>query len=96
MADVPESFQFETSDQLLEYLREHTDDIDSVVIPVQEGITFVGPQGQQMPMKNIGAILNRCAGGPLVIHREDAAMLINDGVLQRLRIKCILDPLPRP
>ena len=93
MDEEPENYEFATREEILAYLREHCDDIDSVVIPVQPGIDIAGPDGQRRRVMNVGAILKTCGGGRKAIHREDAAMLINDGVLQRLKIKCVLDPL---
>jgi hypothetical protein len=93
MTDIPENQRFESDEELLAFLRERTDDIEAVIIPVQEGVEFVGPQGQRVRMPNVGAILQMCSGEQASLHREDAEMLINDGVLQRLRIKCVLDTL---
>ncbi len=96
MDDQPKNKQFASSEELLRFLRERCDDIDSVVIPVQEGVTQLGPEGQRNTITGVGAIIRLCDGSLNTIHRHDAEMLINDGVLQRLRIKCVLDPLKNP
>jgi hypothetical protein len=77
----------------LAYLREHTDDIDLVSIPVQQGAAFGGPGGHKIQMAGVGAVLKTCSGRRLAISRDDAEVLINDGVLQRLKIRCKLDTL---
>ena len=96
MANRPEDREFKSEGELLEYLREHVDDIENVVIPVQEGIDFISPSGQRDRRKHVGAWIKLCSGGSLAIRREDAAMLITDGVLQRMKIKCVLDTLKEP
>ena len=96
MAKRPEDREFKSDSELLEYLREHVEDIENVVIPVQEGIDFISPSGQRDRRKRVGAWIKLRSGGSLAIHREDAAMLINDGVLQRMKIKCVLDTLKEP
>lgn len=90
----PRDRQFSSSEELLAYLRENVDDIERVVIPVQEAVQVVGPDGRRHSVvRGIGALIRLCSGRECCISRQDAAMLINDGVLQRLRIKCVLDPL---
>ncbi len=93
MDEQPHHSEFQSSEDLLEFLREHSDDIDSVVIPVQHSVEFHGPAGQRLNTTKVGAVLKLCSGRLQLISREDAAMLINDGVLQRMKIKCVLDPL---
>lgn len=96
MSEKPEDRMFNTSEELLQYLREHSDDIEGVTIPVLEGVDFVNQRdGQRIRRTNVGAIVEVVSGRSFVISREDAEMLINDGVLQRMRIKCVLSPLPK-
>ena len=97
MSEEREDKQFKTSEQLLQFLKEKLDDIDSVVIPVQESVQVRDAQGRPKHVANgVGALIRLCDGHSMMISRDDAAMLINDGVLQRLKIKCVLDPLKRP
>ena len=96
MPELPEEHHFASLEGLLAYLREHTDDIDSIVIPIHDGVMFVGPKGDKLNMPGVGAILKFCSGRTKVIHREAAEALINDGVLQRSKIKCMLDTLIPP
>ncbi len=85
--------EFQSSEDLLEFLREHSDDIDIVIIPVQTIVEFRSPTGKRLKANKVGAVLKMCSGRSQVINRDDDAMLINDGVLQRMKIKCVLDPL---
>jgi hypothetical protein len=84
---------FESSELLFQYFRDHADDVESVIIPVQDGMMLVGPQGQQHYAKGCGAMIKMVDGTSRLIHREEAETLINDGLLQRLRVKCKLFPL---
>lgn len=94
MSGHPKDERFSSSEELMKYLRERVDDIDSVVIPVQEEVQVTGP-GWSERWRNIGAIIKMCDGTKRGISRDDAATLINDGVLQRMRIKCVVDPMNR-
>src|SRR5436190_16967655 len=94
MSDQPESGRFETSEQLLRYLKDKVDDIDSILIPIQEKLQITDANGRPKQVaKNMGAWIKLCDGRSIMISRDDAAMLINDGILQRLKIKCVLDTL---
>lgn len=86
MADQPRSRTFESDQDLLDFLVEHADDIDEVVIPVQEGLEMRGPNGERVAYPNAGAWIKLCTGGGATIHRETAERFINQGVLQRMEI----------
>ena len=90
-----DSFKFQSSEALLKYLREQLDDIEGVVIPVQEGVAFTNLEGRTIQQRNVGAVIKLCSGEWIAVHRNDAAMLINDGVLQRMKIKCSLETLKK-
>lgn len=94
MSDKRRDQRFESSDELLAYLREHTDDIEKVVIPIQPAVELRDAAGNRVAARRAaGAWLQLCGGDSILLSREDAAMLINDGVLQRMNIKCVLDTL---
>ena len=92
--DKPEKRQFKAPQDLLQYLREKADDIDCVQIPVDVNpVRFSSADGAQVgAMANVGALLTLCSGESLVVGREDAEMLINDGILQRLNIVVKIQP----
>lgn len=79
--------------ELLRELQERSDDIDSVTIQVANGVYMKGPQGQQTYSKNAGAFIRMCDGTSRLIHRDDAAELLNDGILNRMKIPIVLLPL---
>jgi len=95
MADTPEDGFFNSSDELLKYLRDKVDDIDSVVIPINPApMQITDAQGRpRRTMRGVGAQIRLCDGRFLLVHPQDAEMLINDGILQRLKIKCQLKPM---
>jgi hypothetical protein len=92
MTDFPVR-KFDSDEEMMQFLREHSDSIDSVIIPVQNGILLRGPNGESAFQNRAGAFLRMCDGSSITLFREDAEMLINDGVLQRMNIKCTLLPL---
>lgn len=93
MSEGFESTRFESVEELMRYLKEKTDDIELVSIPVPATIQFTGPQGQRVNAPNCGGIVELCTGQRITIHRDDMQLLINDGILQRLSIPIELKPL---
>ena len=79
--------------ELLRELQERSDDIESVTIQVANGIYTKGPQGPQYYSRNAGALIKMCDGTLRLIHRDDAAELLNDGILNRMKIPIVLLPL---
>ena len=95
MSDPFETRRFPSSAEFLAFLRETSDDMKSVTIPVQPAIEIVGPQGDKKRAKNVGAVIELCSGKSVFLHREDAEMLLNDGVLARMKVPCVLSTLDR-
>ena len=92
MSELPPDGRFTSFEELLAYLREHSDDVDEVIIPVQEGVQLAGPAGEIWRVKEDAALLRMCDGSRLTIHRQMAEALLNDGILARVRIPVILVP----
>ncbi len=88
-----EQKRFSSVDALLRDLQERSDDMDSMTIQVANGIHTVGPQGERQFHPNAGGFIRLCDGSHIMIHREDAEALLNDGILQRMKIPCRLLPL---
>ena len=89
---MTDAHDFGSSNELLKYLREKCDDIDSISIPIHWGVEGTQPDGSKIITKDIGAVINYCNGTHKMIHRTDAENIINDGVLQRLEIPIRLTP----
>jgi hypothetical protein len=88
-----ENTYFDSDEEVFAWFRDHADDIETVIVPVQDGMMLIGPQGQQSYAKGCGAMVKLVDGTSRLIHRAHAESLINDGLLQRLRVKCKLFPL---
>jgi hypothetical protein len=86
------SDRFQTSAELLKRLQERSDDFESVQIMVENDMTVIGPQGQQMKLNNCCSLIKTCTGESLTIHRDELQVLLNDGILQRLKIPIVLIP----
>lgn len=88
-----EQRKFPTTEALIREIQELSDDIESVTIPVAEGILVAGPDGKGTLMPKAGAMIRLSNGRSEVISREDAEALLNDGILQRMRLPIRLFPL---
>lgn len=86
------SDQFPNSEELLRHLQERSDDFESVQLMVPNDIPVVGPNGEQRLLKECCGIIKTCNGSPIAIHREEFEKLLNDGILQRLKIPISLVP----
>lgn len=93
MSDHPKDKKIMTSEALMDYLRERVNDIDHVVIPVQVVTRVRAPNRSSEVWSNVGALIKLTSGEFAAISCDDAEMLINDGVLQKMKIKCKLDSL---
>ena len=92
MSDFP-SEQFPTSAELLKRLQERSDDFESVTIMVVNDMSLTGPPGTKpMLAKDCCGIIRTCTGESILIHREELQTLVNEGILQRLKIPITLLP----
>lgn len=87
-----ESERFASAEELLRMLRERADDFNEVRVQVPKDILMRGPNGEKTVASNCCGSLQLCNGGAILIHRDDLQMLINDGILHRLRIPVTLSP----
>ena len=81
-----------TPAEFLKHLQELTDDTESVSVAIMDHVRHKKNDGSTKEYSGVGAVLNLCDGGTRVISIEDAERLINDGVLQRMKIKIRLVP----
>ena len=86
MTDQPEFTNFGSSDKLLAYIKEKSDDLERVeILPPGAGIRYKGQlvgttQEFQMMLCLIGDQRK-------VIGQRDAELLLNDGILSRMNIR---------
>ena len=85
-----------TPEELLQHLRERSDDIQTVTIPITPVVLETLPNGESRRIPNAGAVIQYFTGKAEVICRSDAESLINDGILQKLNLKIQLKPEGEP
>lgn len=86
--------RFESVEALIAAIKQRSDDIESMTIQVASGLLLEGPSGEQLFQRGCGAIVKMHDGTSLTLHRDDAAALLTDGLLNRLRKPIKLIPLP--
>lgn len=91
MAEFPAE-RFPSSQDLIKRLQERSDDFESVSIMVTNDLPLSGPQGQMLLARDCCCIIKSCSGESILIHREEFEKLLNDGILQRLKIPISLLP----
>lgn len=74
------------SDGVLRYFKEKSDDIEKVVIPQMPEID-VTRDGQFLRRYDNVGMMVYSLGGRFFLTVEDAEMLLNDGILSRMRIR---------
>lgn len=91
MADFPQE-RFSSSEALIRQLQERSDDFEGVTMMVANDLFMTGPEGQRHLAKNCCCLIKTCTGESILIHREEFETLLNDGILQRLKIPISLVP----
>ncbi len=81
---------FSTAAEVVQRLNIKSDDVQGVVIPVAEGIFLEIPESEPQFATDAAAFIQLHDGRSLLIPRNEAEKLINDGILQRKGIPCIL------
>ena len=70
--------------ELVRYIQERSDDIEKVVIPQHPCIAFPAT-GEQV---EAGLVIHLIGGDLKIIpNKQDAEAVLNDGILQRMRIR---------
>lgn len=96
MSDRPSVRYFETSEDLRQYVTEHVDDFEQIDIQVVENLVMGGPRDEAARnIHNCCAAIQTCNGELNFIHREHLQDLMNQGVLERLKIRVSLVPHAR-
>jgi hypothetical protein len=72
------------SDKLLRHIQERSDDIEKVIIPQTEHVSIGGTIPAPFPPGIIICLIN---GEQWGISKEDAEIILNDGILNRMKIK---------
>jgi hypothetical protein len=86
------SERFRSSADLLKRLQEGSDDFDSVTIMVSNDMPMQNAEGRVEVAADCCSMIHTCNGGSFLIHREELEALLNDGILQRMKIPIKLLP----
>jgi len=84
--------EFSSSKELLQRLQERSDDFEYVEMLVTDDMILRGPSNETRLAKNCCGFIRTCTGESLLIHREELQAILNDGVLQRMKIPIRLIP----
>ena len=82
-----ETFQrdFGSTENVVRYIQERSDDIERAEIPQVPTIWWVMPDGERLEIE-AGLVLRLSSGRMQVLHPQDAMAVLNDGILTRMRI----------
>lgn len=87
MAERPTFENFGTPEALLKVIQERSDDIEKAVIcPPGFGLTFQG-RPTTAPMPFFVMVFYFMSGERKLVHQDAAEMVLNDGILSRMKIK---------
>lgn len=84
----------ESAKEVIDYIKARADDISNAQIACGGVITVKQENGQEIIAPNAGMILVMMGGENLLVHKDDVAAVLNDGILNRMRIpiSCVFDP----
>jgi hypothetical protein len=77
---------FGSSEAALRYIQEKSEDIEKAVIP-QSLTILVSAPGMPNTELEAGMVLHMLNGHRKIIHPVDAELILNDGILHRMKIK---------
>lgn len=87
MPDQPKWEIFGGSEALLRFIQERSEDIEKVVIcPPGYSLSYMGKQMSQ-PFPHFTMMLFFLSGERKIMHGDDAELLLNNGILSRMKIK---------
>jgi hypothetical protein len=80
---------FGTPEAVLRYIQERSDDIEKVVIPQTPTILIHDPKDPSGEISEVaaGLVIHLVSGQLKIIHPETAPLILNDGILHRMRIR---------
>jgi len=90
MADEPSNIghlHFENDEDCLQFLKSRADDIAEVAIPVGGPVTVLHKEKTLGPYHGIGMIVFMVSGDIHLLRPTRAEITLNDGFLNRMRIK---------
>jgi hypothetical protein len=95
MDNSPIPRRFTNVEDMRKYLQEHADSFEGVTMIVDHSMQMTAPTGQSAVIQDCCGWIRDCSGKTHLLHRDDLAMLLNDGILQRMKIPISLEPIER-
>lgn len=88
MSDKPKEEHFDDPAAFIKEIQERSDDIEKVVI-YPPGFSLVNAKGQRAShaIPQMIMLLHKVNGETLIVGAESAEHILNDGILNRMRIK---------
>lgn len=91
--DPFKNYSFDTPEELLQAIKDKADDISEVTISIARGMLMIGPKGDTIFFNGAAGNVKNVDGDSILVSTEAMENLLNDGLLNRLRIKIRLLPL---
>jgi hypothetical protein len=83
-----EEDDFGSSESVLRDIQERSDDIEKAVIPQSSVITVYDPNNHlDAEEVEAGMFRHMVEGNLKIVHPKDAELILNDGILNRMKIK---------
>lgn len=79
--------KFNTPEEVLQYFRSISEDIESVQIPVTKQVQIIDSSGNSTFMPNVGLVFRTIGGQTGYIHVRDAEIVLKDGLFERMKIE---------
>ncbi len=86
MTDRPEFTDFGSSEKLLEYFKEKSDDIEKVII-VPPGTQITYEREPVTTLREFQMMICLINDQRKMIGQKDAELLLNDGILSRMKLR---------
>lgn len=83
-----ESTDFGSTENVLRHIKERADDLLEAVIPLTPAVRIEPEETYPgLAMRNVGLILRYLDGSQSLIHKDAAELVLNDGILNRMKVK---------
>lgn len=85
---MAEAFNFGSIEEVLRYIQERSDDIEKVQIPQMPTVSITHPKNPHHEIRLAAGMIVRMVSGSFeVLSKDQAELVLNDGILTRMKIK---------
>lgn len=85
MSDDYQMDKYESSGELLRVIQERSDDIERAIV-TPPGFVMENPDGRKVRFPAFTLIFKTVSGQQLVVGKDDAEVVLNDGILTRMKV----------